>query len=263
MNQQKPITLIIDTKDGATFKGTYVSKDTQKLIIILSNVTKTFQGKDELLPSCEISKENIAKISMIDNRAIKEDVQNVNEIPENKKNEFNDNKLDNIGKAYDKKKDDFFDDLKLTTKDEMKKVANNYNLKNMDTFKLQKNDNDDEDDKNKRGSRGRRRGRGFGNKGGYRGNYGNKFNNQWNNNYYNFNNNYQQQKNKFNYGGYGDNYGNMNYQGYNHNNNNHRGRGGNFRNNKFNNRGGYNHNNNANFQNDFNKVENNNNNNQK
>ena len=258
MSQQNPITLIIDTKDGAAFKGTYVSKDTQKLIITLSNVTKSFQGKEEIIPYCEISKENIAKISMIDNRPIKEEIQNVNEIPEDKKNEYNENKLDNVDKAYDKKKDDFFDDLKLTTKDDMKNMAKNYNLKNMDTFKLEKNSENDEDYNKKRGFRGGRRGRGRGgergfgrgNRGGYRGNYGN-------NNY----NKSQQQKNKFNNYGYGNNGGNMNHQGYN-NNNNYRGRGGNFKNNRHFNRGGYNNKNNfESSQNNSNQVKNDNNNN--
>ena len=67
----------------------------------------------------------------------------MNEIPEDKKNEYNENKLDNVDKAYDKNKDDFFDDLKLTTKDDMKNMAKNYNLKNMDTFKLEKNSEND------------------------------------------------------------------------------------------------------------------------
>ena len=44
MNQQKPITLIIEAKDGSKYQGNFISKDTEKLTITLSDVTKTLQN---------------------------------------------------------------------------------------------------------------------------------------------------------------------------------------------------------------------------
>ena len=41
MNQEKQIILIIEAKDGSKYQGNFVSKDTEKLVLILSNVTKT------------------------------------------------------------------------------------------------------------------------------------------------------------------------------------------------------------------------------
>ena len=76
MNQQKPITLIIEAKDGSKYQGNFISKDTEKLTITLSDVTKTFEGKEEKLLSYEIKKEDITKISMIENTQQKEEVNN-------------------------------------------------------------------------------------------------------------------------------------------------------------------------------------------
>jgi hypothetical protein len=121
MNQQKQNILIVETKDGAKYQGIYVSRDIQKQIITLSNVKKTFQEKEELLPMIEISKETIASINIIDIRPPREDIQNVNQIPENKKNVIDENKLANVVKAYDKSKDDFFNQLKPMTNPEVKK----------------------------------------------------------------------------------------------------------------------------------------------
>ena len=237
MNQEKSIILIIETKDGSKYQGTFVSKDTQKLIITLSDVTKTFEEKEEKLPSCEIKKDDIAKISMIENRPKKDEVENINEIPENKKS---DNNLENVEKVYDRTKDDFFDQLKPVTNSDMKSVASIYNKKNADTFKLSQNEQDDDNDNRNKG-RTRGRGRGFrggfrgGNRGGY--DYKNKFNNYQG--YNNNNNNSNQPKNNYNnnYGQYGNkNFGKGNYQGY--NNNYQRGRG-NYRNYKNFHKGGY------------------------
>ena len=54
MNQKKQNILIVETKDGAKYQGIYVSKDIQKQTITLSNVKKTFQGKEEPLSLIEI-----------------------------------------------------------------------------------------------------------------------------------------------------------------------------------------------------------------
>lgn len=175
MNQQKQNTiLIVETKDGAKYQGLYESKDTQKQIIVLANVTKTFQDKKELIPKKEITKDEIASINIIEYRPPKDEIHNINEIPENKKNVIDENKLANIEKAYDKSKDDFFDQLKPMSNIEAKKESRTYNQKNKDTFSLPENYNNND---NKRGWRGRGnrgygRGRGRG-RGGYnRGNRG-------------------------------------------------------------------------------------------
>ena len=127
MSQQKPITLIIEAKDGSKYQGYFISKDTEKLTITLSDVTKTFEGKEEKLLSYEIKKEDITKISMIENTQQKEEVNNINEIPENKKPDDN---LENVQKAYDKSKDSFFDNLTMATNSDMQKVSDIYNKKN-------------------------------------------------------------------------------------------------------------------------------------
>ena len=242
MSQEKPI-LIIEAKDGSKYQGNFVSKDTEKLIITLANVTKTFEGKEEKLPSCEIKKDDIDKISMIENKPKKDEVENINQIPENKKPETN---LDNVEKVYDRQKDDFFDQLKPVTNKDMKSVANFYNKKNADTFKLSQNE-DDEGNNNSKQNRGNYRGKGRGFRGGYRGgnrgnrggygyrNNGNNYNG-YNNNNKNFHQQYNNYNNNNNNSQYGNkNYGNMNYQ---RNNNNYsRGRGFNRNNNYFNNRG--------------------------
>ena len=87
MNQEKQIILIIEAKDGSKYQGNFVSKDTEKLVLILSNVTKTFEGKEEKMDLCELKKEDIAKISMIDNTPKKDEIENVHQIPDNKKQE--------------------------------------------------------------------------------------------------------------------------------------------------------------------------------
>ena len=255
MNQQKQNILIVETKDGAKYQGIYVSKDIQKQIIILSNVKKTLQEKEELLPMIEITKENISRINIIDFRPSKEDIQNINEIPENKKNVIDENKLANVEKAYDKTKDDFFDQLKLTTNPEIKKESINYNQKNKDTFSLSDNINENNREwkgkGNKRGY-GRGRGRGYhnrGNRGGYNHNY---YGNEHKSNY---------NGNNYNKGG-----GNQNYHGQNYNSRGRgrgRGRGGKrgeYKNNYFNNgeKSQNNNMNSINSQNESNKLNNNN-----
>ena len=241
MNQEKQIILIIEAKDGAKYQGNFVSKDTEKLILILSNVTKTFEGKEEKMDLCELKKEDIAKISMIDNTPKKEEIENVHEIPDNKKTE---NSLDNVEKAYDKNKD-FFDQLTTTLNKDMKKVAKDYNKKNADTFKLQGDEDNDDNTKNRnRGmNRGRGYGRGRGNRNNYRNNRGgfnlqNKYDNVPGNNMNNFNNqyNYYQNGNK--------NRGNMNNRGQ--RGNNYRGRGNRYYKNNNNYRGNAQFNNNNN-----------------
>ena len=163
MSQERQVILIIEAKDGAKYQGNFVSKDTEKLLITLSNVTKTFEGKEETFPLKEIKKEDIAKISMIENKPKKDEVENINEIPENKKS---DNNVANVEKVYDRSKDDFFDQLKPVTNSDMKSVANFYNKKNADTFKLSQNEIENDNDGN---NRGKKRGRGRGLRGGFRG----------------------------------------------------------------------------------------------
>ena len=199
MNQQKQNILIIETKDGAKYQGIFISKDIQKQIITLSNVKKTFKGKEETLNLIEITKDSIATINILEVRPQKEDIYNINEIPENKKNVVDESKLSNMEKAYDKSKDDFFDHLKLMSNPEMIKESRIYNKKNKDTFNLT------EDTVNKRVWRGRgKRGNGFRfgrGRGNYRGGY----------------NNYQKNNQNINYGGYDYNNKfnmNMNYQNY-------------------------------------------------
>ena len=243
MNQQKQKILIVETKDGAKYQGIYVSKDIQKQTITLSNVKKTFQGNEEQLPNIELTKDNIARIDIIDVRPPKEDIHNINEIPENKKSAIDENKLANVEKAYDKSKDDFFDHLKPMSNPEVKKESKYYNKKNKDTFNLPEDTNE-----NNREWRGKGYGRGRGRgRGGYRGRY---------NNYYN---------NQKNYGGYDNkNGGNSNYQGQNYYNKRGRGRGrgrgrqnrGGYKSNN-NNSGENNQNNNIANQNDQNKIINN------
>ena len=182
MNQQKQNILIIETKDGAKYQGIYISKDLQRQIITLSNVKKTYQQQEQLFPMLEIKKEDIASINIIDVRPPKEDIRNINEIPENKKNSIDENKLSNVEKAYDKSKDDFFDRLKQMNNPEVKNMSKNYNQKNKDTFNLPENEIDD--DNNKREWRGRgRRGniKNFGRGGrSNRGGYNNKYKNEQN-----------------------------------------------------------------------------------
>lgn len=150
MSQERQVILIIEAKDGAKYQGNFVSKDTEKLLITLSNVTKTFEGKEETFPLKEIKKEDIAKISMIENKPKKDEVENINEIPENKKS---DNNVANVEKVYDRSKDDFFDQLKPVTNSDMKSVANFYNKKNADTFKLTQNEIENDNDGNNRGKK--------------------------------------------------------------------------------------------------------------
>ena len=239
MNQEKQIILIIDAKDGSKYQGNFVSKDTEKLVLILSNVTKTFEGKEEKMDSCELKKEDIAKISMIDNTPKKDEIENVHQIPENKKQE---NSLDNVQKAYDKSKD-FFDNMTTTLNKDMIKVAIDYNKKNADTFKLQ--GNEDKYDNNNR-NRGMNRGRGYG-RGRYRNNYKNnrggfnhqnKYDNVPGNNMNNFNNQH------YNYQNGNRNRGNMNNRGQ--RGNNYRGRGNRYHKNNNNYRGNAQFNNNNN-----------------
>jgi hypothetical protein len=260
MNQQKQNILIIETKDGAKYQGIYVSRDIQKQIITLSNVKKTFQEKEELLPMIEITKETIASINIIDIRPPREDIQNVNQIPENKKNVIDENKLANVVKAYDKSKDDFFDQLKPMTNPEVKKESKYYNQKNKDTFSLP-------DDANEKNQEWRKRGRGRGNRRGYgqgrgRGNHNRGNRGGYNNNFYgNEHNNYN--------GNYNKNAGNQNHYGQNYNSRGRgRGRGrerggkrGEHKNNYYNN-GDKNSNNNANNMNNQSESNNLNNNNQ-
>ena len=236
MNQQKQKILIVETKDGAKYQGIYVSKDIQKQTITLSNVKKTFQGNEEQLPNIEITKDNIASINIIDVRPPKEDIHNINEIPENKKSAIDENKLANVEKAYDKSKDDFFDHLKPMSNPEVKKESKYYNKKNKDTFNLPEETNENNREWRGRGKRGYGRGRG-------RGNY-----------YGRYNNYYDNQKN---YGG------NSNYQGQNYYNKRGRGRGrgrgrqnrGGYKSNN-NNSGENNQNNNVSNQNEINKINN-------
>ena len=230
MNQQKQNILIVETKDGAKYQGIYVSKDIQKQTITLSNVKKTFQGNEEQLPNIEITKDNIASINIIDVRPPKEDIHNINEIPENKKSAIDENKLANVEKAYDKSKDDFFDHLKPMSNPEVKKESKYYNKKNKDTFNLPEETNENNREWRGRGKRGYGRGRG---------------------NYYGrYNNYYDNQKN---YGG------NSNYQGQNYYNKRGRGRGrpnrGGYKSNN-NNSGENNQNNNVSNQNEINKINN-------
>lgn len=204
MNQQKQNILIIETKDGAKYQGIYVSKDLQKQILTLSNVKKTFQQKEEIFPMIDLKRDDIASINIIDFRPPKEDIHNINEIPENKKNAIDENQLANIEKAYDKTRDDFFDRLKPMNNPEIKKITQHYNLKNKDTFNLPTNEIDD----NKREWRGRgnRRGnmknfgRGSYGRGGYgRGNRGGFHNNTYKNEHSYYSGNYN--KNEQNYQG--------------------------------------------------------------
>ena len=236
MSQDTPIILIIEAKDGSKYQGTFVSKDTEKLTLTLSTVVKTFEGKEEQLPTYEIKKEDIGKISMIDNTPKKEEQQNANGIPEEKKTQ---NSMDDVEKAYDQTQN-FFDKLKITTKNDMKEIAYLYNEKNSDTFKLPENRNNNRNRGRGRGNRGNYRGNNRGNRGGFRGNRGgfnqqNKFNN-YNSGFNNYNyNNYQQQQQNYNYNQNGNrNWYNVNNQGFNRGNN-FRGRGrGNYRNNNYN-----------------------------
>lgn len=228
MSQQKQNILIIETKDGIKYEGVYVSKDIQKQILKLANVKKKYQDKEEILPEIEISKENIANIYVVDIRPPKDDIHNINEIPENKKNAVDENKLANIEKAYDKSRDDFFDNLKPMTNPEAKKESRDYNRKNKDTFNMSEEENNNYN----RGWRGRGNKRGY-NRGRGRGGYGGG-----NHNYYG-----NGQHNNGYYAHYNKEDGNQNY----HKKNNYRGRG--FRGRGY--RGG--------FQNNYqNKAENNN-----
>ena len=208
MNQQKQNIFIVETKDGAKYQGIYISKDIQKQIITLSNVKKTFQEKEENLSTIEIKKENIASINIVDFRPPKEDIHNFNEIPEKKKNVIDEDKLANVEKAYDKSTD-FFDNLKQMSKPEAKKVSDNYNLKNKDTFNLPYNEDEYKGNWKKRGNKRGFRGRGVYGRGnrGYRRGFNNSF--------------YNNSQNRNNYGG---NYNeeNQNYRGQ---NNRGRGRG--------------------------------------
>jgi hypothetical protein len=213
MNQQKQNILIIETKNGAKYQGIYISKDLQKQIITLSNVKKTFQQNEETFPMIDIKKDDIASINIIDFRPPKEDIHNINEIPENKKNAIDENQLANVEKAYDKSKDDFFDRLKPMNNPEVKKVSKNYNQKNKDTFNLPSNEDDDDDNKRVWKSRGNKRGniKNYG-----RGGYGKGIRGVYNNN-----NIYKNENNYYYNVNYNKNQGNQNYQGKNYN----RGRG--------------------------------------
>ncbi len=227
MSQQKQNILIVETKDGAKYQGIYVSKDIQKQIITLSNVKKTFQEKEDHLQTIEIKKDDIKSINILDVRPPKEDIHNFNEIPENKKNAIDEDKLADVEKAYDKS-NDFFDKLNSMSKTQAKKESDNYNLKNKDTFNLSDNDIDNKRNWKKRGNKRGYRGRGGYGRGnrGYRGGY---------NNYYN----YSQNRNN-NGGNYNEGY--QNYRGQN-NRGRDRGRGrgrgnrGRYKNNNYN----YNH----------------------
>ena len=229
MSQQKQNNFIVETKDGAKYQGIYVSKDIQKQIIILSNVKKTFQEKEENLPIIEIKKEDIESINIIDIRPPKEDIHNFNEIPEKKRNAIDEDKLANVEKAYDKSAD-FFDNLKPMSKFEAKKESNNYNLKNKDTFNLPNNDHDNNSNWKKRGNKRGFRGRGGYGRGnrGHRGGYNNNFyNNSQNNNYGgNYNREYQNYRGQNNNRGRGrgrgrGNRGRYKNNHYNHDNNSH------------------------------------------
>ena len=236
--------IIVITKDGTKYLGTLQKIDKVNEKVILSQVTKTFQGKEENLDSIEVAKNDISEYKALEIVNKTEDVPNFNAIPDNKVNNINQNQIENLDKAYDKSKD-FFDGLKNVTNSEAKKESKLFNDKNKDTFNMtEKELNQDYNDKNnyykkygKNNLRGYNRGRG-----GYnRGRYNNNNRQYYNNNYNNYNNNYYQQNNN--------NY----YNNYNNRGRQNRGRGGRGRGK---NRGNFKNNNNNNFD-DSKKVEDN------
>ena len=188
--------IIIITKDGTKYLGTLLKIDKINEKVILSQVTKTFQGKEENLDSAEVAKNDISEYKALEIVNKTEDVPNFNAIPENKVNNINQNQIENLDKAYDKSKD-FFDGLKNVTNSEAKYESKLFNDKNKDTFNLTEKELNQNFNKNsyykkygKNNLRGFNRGRGGYNRGRYN-------NRQYNNNYNNYNNNYYQQNNNY------------------------------------------------------------------
>ena len=202
-SQQDDKYIIVITKDDIKYSGKLETVDKVNSKLILSKVTKNFQGAEESLEKIEIPRNDIKELrtTELSNNKTEEE-QNFNAIPDNKISTENEN--NNLNKAYDKKKD-FFDSLKPMSNPEVKQETKNYNQKNKDTFNMTDNNLNDDNNNNyhKRGKnlRGYGRGRGGYNRGRYN-NYNNNYGRQYYNNNYNnnnYNNNYHQQNNNGSY----------------------------------------------------------------
>lgn len=136
--------VVINLKDGDKVSGKLISIDKVNLKIALIQVTKSFKDitkPNETYDNLEISKEDILEIKLVKYeqiqkiKEIKEEVSNINAIPENKIPEKVDQPKQN---TYDKS-ESFFDNLKLESKTNTRQDIKNYNDKNKDTFDLKDN----------------------------------------------------------------------------------------------------------------------------
>ena len=127
--------VIVELNNGQKVCGTLIKVDKINLKMILENVKKEIDGKEETFDKLEINKSDIKELKLVHFEMKPEEKQNINAIPENK---IPQNK-ENMQKAYDKN-ESFFDKLTSMTHPEARNESKNYNQKNKDTFNLSEED---------------------------------------------------------------------------------------------------------------------------
>ena len=193
--------VIVELNNGQKVCGTLIKVDKINLKMILENVKKEIDGKEETFDKLEINKSDIKELKLVHFEMKPEEKQNINAIPENK---IPQNK-ENMQKAYDKN-ESFFDKLTSMTHPEARNESKNYNQKNKDTFNLSEEDKNNNKGNKKYYYNNNNRGRG-----GYKNYHNNrgKYNNNYNNN--NINNNRSGYNNFKGRGKRGKGYNNNNY----------------------------------------------------
>lgn len=188
MSKTEPKQVICELKNGDKVEGILSIIDKQNLKIKLTSAKKTTAenpSKTETFEELELNKDEIKELKLIQfepRTEPKEQQQNINAIPEDKKPVMAQNQAKT--KSYDKS-ESFFDNLKGMTHPEARQESKNYNDKNKDTFNLTEQEKRQYFNKNNHGNRGGfhqrgSRGRGRGGRGGYNQNY---HHNNYNNNY--------------------------------------------------------------------------------
>ena len=180
--------VIVELNNGQKVCGTLIKVDKINLKMILENVKKEIDGKEETFDKLEINKSDIKELKLVHFEMKPEEKQNINAIPENK---IPQNK-ENMQKAYDKN-ESFFDKLTSMTHPEARNESKNYNQKNKDTFNLSEEDKNNNKGNKKDYYNNNNRGRGgyknyHNNRGSNRGRYNNNYNNNNINNRSGYNN---------------------------------------------------------------------------
>lgn len=191
MAAQEPKDVVIYLKSGDSISGKLTSIDKVKLKITLIQATK--MSKDdpnakETFDTLEVNKDEIGEIKLVKYEnpkpQMKEEVTNVNAIPENKIPQKMEQQKE---KTYDKN-ESFFDKLTIASKGNQQETKN-YNDKNKDTFNLPNEPDKKFNYQHKRGGYNNYNNRGYPQNGGHRGRGGKGRGGNYNN--YNNGNNFQ------------------------------------------------------------------------